>query len=58
MMIEYVLTFVSRSTGELGDTSILNLKSNLTNALTNRESKEEMLKAFEEIIFLFRYEIF
>ena len=55
LLISYILTFVSRQTGELGDIKDLKLKTNKVNALTNRTSKEEMYKALEEIIFLFRY---
>lgn len=54
-MISYILTFVSRQTGELGDTKDLKLKTNNVNALTNPTSKQEMYDSLEEIIFLFRY---
>ena len=54
-MISYILTFVSRQTGELGDTKDLKLKTNNVNALTNPKSKQEMYDSLEEIIFLFRY---
>ena len=54
-MISYILTFVSRQTGELGDTKDLKLKTNNVNALTNATSKQEMYDSLEEIIFLYRY---
>ena len=54
-MISYILTFVSRQTGELGDTKDLKLKTNNVNALTNPTSKQAMYDSLEEIIFLFRY---
>ena len=55
LLISYILTFVSRQTGELGDTKDLKLKTNNVNALTNPTSKQEMYDSLEEIIFLFRY---
>ena len=55
LMISYILTFVSRQTGELGDLKNLKLKTNYVNAKTNHESKRDMIDRLEEIIFLFRY---